>query len=701
MTGTVTRAPALDTNVKVDSIMDQFSVNKTQLDGARERLYTDYSFTDTFDNNVEGWKGTALKVLEVFAFIATAGGLGIWAGTKANTVRNQNAARNTIRNPQDFSAQVKFLHGINNTVQDSSSGKLTNDHRNATSLGSEGSATKGLAERQDTVANYQQSLVKINEAIDQVAKGLSADDRRALYAAFVADAAKNGGLSQVESSGESEQSFAIAASKAEWYKGNAQIAARDIAQKVGTVASPTGKTTAQRIADIGAAQDSLAARETEIIVEAARVVELLGKGTVPKTGEGKYDVSAALTMPAVQAEVAVIRKEYSTAVAPKADAEIKAAAQRVSDARDIDKLKKSFLNDRKGELMALAGNSEKGEAQLVSAIEFLSVSDFAKGKTADQFGIPKKDLEARNEALAANAPQVQKSLDSSTQFLSELNKNFAAYVAEKEDEAKANVEYIADLLQHKVGEPTEDRSSKVEQDNTRLVDTVFEGKVETEILGVKVKPAITEAEVGSAEALKTEDYVDLLKIVVGSGKDQTPGSPTLAAALMDSLHDKGLLPAVFAELKIANASKDTTALQGDLRNAQQAVSDRQSDIEAADRHVKSFWRGGSAYDQAVQKHKDAIEAHQRAEERVVQLTNQLATAKTQVGSNAYVVNRQPTGVTDDERNANTALIKQRLVKTFTDSDGAIKELRQALGILKKETASVDGSGKADGEKDSK
>lgn len=693
------RAPALADSVKVDTIASEFSVSTKQLDGARERLFTDVKFTDTFDSSYTGWQGTASKVLQVVAFVVTLGGLGIWAASKVSSVNSQNAARELVRNPQDFTKAIHMLNHEEIKAEDASKGIHTQEGVRPTN-GTKAAQTKEHSQTMDALEKYSgKTLAQLDNAIDKIVadlpKGKQKDTRRALYAALAAQASvtsfksefggesRTGLLSVSHSDGISEQTLAVKAAKLQWYTGNALVAGREVADKINLVPSMSDQTIEARVETLGEHTAALGDREIDIIVEAARVVELQG-GTVPKDSTGQIDVRSAMSISEVSTEVSVIREKYSSEVSTKADGEISAAIGRINNARNVDLLKAQFLTDRKSELTALAGNSEKGESQLIEAIKFLNVSTFAQNTTAKQVGVSRETLQGINTNHVQNTPAVQKSLQGASSFLTELDKNFANYVADKEGEAQANIEYVGKLLDHKVGQPTIDRSSKQEQENIKTMQALTEGS-KVYLNGAEVSAKIEASTVGNLDVIKTDDLVDLLRIVVGDGKDASkPGSPTLAAALLDSLATKDSKDApgtqtrlddVFAKLRVTNLS----ATSPELTNGLAAANKADIEAEAVIGTYKSYHRADTAYNAAIEK-------RAKAATDIARFTK--AIQEENSSSNAYVVGRQAVGASQDEINANGALLDKNLVKNFTDNE-ALTALRVKLGTVAAEKKSVE------------
>ncbi|MCP5490522.1 MAG: hypothetical protein H7A42_05355 [Chlamydiales bacterium] len=686
--GAINQALGLDAESK--------SLNK-----AMDTLHNEYSFVDTFKS--EGNYAGVKTFLKVAAFVLTLGGLGVWAYKNVSHMNDQNAARELIRNPANFSAQVQTLHTAKNSVKDALKGELSVDVRDEVTVDRFEEGKKGVRSLQDTVTGFQGSVEALQTAIDKVAKesGMNADERRALYGAFVASAIAQGdGLSKVVTGGSSQQAFAIEAAKTMWYQGNAEIAGKDIAAKMGRVQDPTGQSHLQRMASLQDATDAFNKLGDDILVEAARVVAINTNGATDLTG----DLNAARAHPLVQKEFNVIREKFAENAAPTIKSEVNSAIGRINAARDIKALKESFLDDRKSELRALAGNGEKGEAQLIDAINFLALDDDAKEVSAKTLGIPLETLQARNEALATNAPEVRASLKASETFLSQLNDNFTQYVAEKEQEAQANADYVGILLAQTPvakGKPIEAHTQLVQ---ALKAGTEVEVKIpvenEAKVNFPKVTAAIDPTALKESKALKTADYVSLLQIVAGSGKDETPGSPTLTRALLDSLQEKKLLGGVFTALKIANASKDTSAIQVQIREATSAVGAAKEAVRKAKEFEDSHRFNTQSYRDSV-KQREAREAELlAAQARVTELESQLLSASAHVGSNAYVVD-----VVLDKAASESAqkMVKSRLAQglnaTFTKADGDLKALREALATANVSTSSTDSSESADGKKD--
>ncbi|CCB88989.1 hypothetical protein [Simkania negevensis] len=687
--GAINQALGLDAESK--------SLNK-----AMDTLHNEYSFGDTFKS--EGNYAGVKTFLKVAAFVLTLGGLGVWAYKNVSHMKDQNAARELIRNPANFSAQVQTLHTAKNSVKDALKGELSVDVRDEVTVDRFEEGKKGVRSLQDTVTGFQGSVEALQTAIDKVAKesGMNADERRALYGAFVASAIAQGdGLSKVVTGGSSQQAFAIEAAKTMWYQGNAEIAGKDIAAKMGRVQDPTGQSHLQRMASLQGATDAFNKLGDDILVEAARVVAINTNGATDLTG----DLDTAKANPLVLKEFNVIREKFAENAAPTIKSEVNSAIGRINAARDIKALKTSFLNDRKSELRDLAGNGEKGEAQLIDAINFLALDDDAKEVSAKTLGIPLETLQARNEALAENAPQVRASLEASKTFLSQLNDNFTQYVAEKEKEAQANADYVGVLLQQ-----TPVAKGMPIEAHTQLVQALKAGRTEVEVkIPVeneakfdfpKVTAAIDPTALKESKALKTTDYISLLQIVAGSGKDETPGSPTLTRALLDSLQEKGLLSGVFTALNIANASKDTSAIQVQIREAKSAVDVAKEAVRKAKEFEASHRFNTQSYRDSV-KQREAREAELlEANQRVAELVAQEKTASAHVGSNAYVVDV----VLDTSASASAQkMVKSRLAQglnaTFTKGDGDLKALREKLATANVTTSSTDSSESADGKKD--
>ncbi|WP_420420519.1 hypothetical protein [Simkania sp.] len=695
---------------RIDSRVDVAAINTALgLDGdskslnkAMDTLHKDYSFGDNFKS--EGNYAGVKTFFKVAAFVLTLGGLGIWAAKAKMHQNDQNAARALIRNPAEFTSQVQTLHTAKNNVADALGGKLSVDVRDEITVDNFEKGQKGVRSLQDTVTGFQRSVEALQTAIDKVAKesGMNADERRALYGAFVASAIAEGdGLTKVQTGGSSQQTFAVEAAKTMWYTGNAEIAGKDIAAKMKRVQDPTGQTHLQRMASLQDATVAFAGLGDDILAEAARVVAINTNGSVDLTG----DLATARSNPQVKAEYDVIREKFAQSAAPMIKTEVNSAIGRINAARDIEALKKSFLEDRKSELRALAGNGEKGEAQLIDAMNFLALDTEAKEATAKTMGIPLETLQARNEALAKNAPEVRESLKGSETFLRELNDNFTKYVAEKEAEAQANADYVGLLLMQTPvaeGKPIEAHTQLIE---TLKAGTEVEVKVPVEtdakVDFPKVTAAIDSAALKGSKALKTADYVSLLQIVVGSGKDDTPGSPTLARALLDSLQDKSLLSGVFTQLKIANASKDTTEIQRQIREAKSGVTTAQEEVRKAKEHRDSFYnKYSAAYKKAVEdvgaRENELLDANQR----VLDLEAQERAASAHVGSNAYVVDVTLDGVTSDSaRKMIASRLAEGLNATFTKADGDLKALREKLASANVTTSSTETSEEADGKKD--
>lgn len=686
--GAINQALGLDAESK--------SLNK-----AMDTLHNEYSFGDTFKS--EGNYAGVKTFLKVAAFVLTLGGLGVWAYKNVSHMKDQNAARELIRNPANFSAQVQTLHTAKNSVKDALKGELSVDVRDEVTVDRFEEGKKGVRSLQDTVTGFQGSVEALQTAIDKVAKesGMNADERRALYGAFVASAIAQGdGLSKVVTGGSSQQAFAIEAAKTMWYQGNAEIAGKDIAAKIGRVQDPTGQSHLQRMASLQGATDAFNKLGDDILVEAARVVAINTNGATDLTG----DLDTAKANPLVLKEFNVIREKFAENAAPTIKSEVNSAIGRIKAARDIKALKTSFLEDRKSELRALAGNGEKGEAQLIDAMNFLALDDEAKETTAKTMGIPLEILQARNETLTKNAPEVRASLEASKTFLSQLNDNFKQYVAEKEGEVLANADYIGILLAQTPvakGKPIEAHTQLVE---ALKAGTEVEVKIpienEAKVEFPKVTAAIDPTALKENKALKTTDYISLLQIVAGSGKDETPGSPTLTRALLDSLQEKGLLPGVFTALNIANASKDTSAIQVQIREAKSAVDVAKEAVRKAKEFEASHRFNTQSYRDSV-KQREAREAELlEANQRVAELVAQEKTASAHVGSNAYVVDV----VLDTSASASAQkMVKSRLAQglnaTFTKGDGDLKALREKLATANVTTSSTDSSESADGKKD--
>lgn len=687
------KGPAIDASVSsaINSALG-FQQGSDNVQKAMEVLHSDVKSVDYIkgDGN-QSWLKTAGKAL---LFVLT---FSLVGKSYANT---QNAARAMIRNPEALSGQIKGLHAMGNTLEDTLNKDFTVPLTGVVALGDEGKAQSGLAERQETVTGFNASIEALQKAIDTVATSgnLNATERRALYGAAIASTIGQG-LSDVRSNGSSEQSLAIATGKHIWHSGNASVVGKDISAKMRSVPDETAQTHTQRMEALAQAGSNLTDLDNEILVEAARVV-LISKGT--DLGSDPAALRLALVSnPDLKAEVSAIKEQFSKEAAPRIQGEVTRAIGRVNAARNIEALKKSFLEDRKSELRDLSGNTKKGEEALRLAVQFNGLGEYAGDIVGGQIKQTDAVREAR-EDLAQNLSNFLGSLESARSFVEDLNDNFAKYVAEKEEEAQANADLIGQLLEMS---PTGESHVA---DHAQLVSSIKAGvEVEAKVpvatkdavpLGT-VSKKIDPSAVKSAKTLDTADYISLLKIVVGTGKDESLGSPTLAGALLDSLQRKGQLGAVFTALNIANASKGTEGLQRDIRLAEGSVQSAEEAVRQAEAHEKTFWVNNSGYKAAQEATRKAKAKLEEARRNVAQLQEQLLSAASHVGSNAYVAPVVRQDGESPKALGSRALHDAQLTVEFTDPEGPLKALREALAKANVTSKSVDSADKADGNED--
>lgn len=687
------KGPEIDASVSnaINSALG-FQQGSDNVQKAMEVLHSDVKSVDYIkgDGN-QSWLKTAGKALLFVLSFSLVG------KSYANT---QNAARAQIRSPEVLSGQIKGLHTMGNTLDDTLNNDLTVPLTGVVALGDEGKAESGLAKRQETVTGFNASIESLQKAIDTVAtsSGMSAVERRALFGAAIA-ATIGQGLSDVTSKGASEQSLAIAAGKHIWHSGNASVVGKDISAKMKSVPDETAQTHVQRMDSLAQARTNLTDLDNEILVEAARVV-LINTGSDLGSDPAALK-SALVSNPDLQKEVTAIKKQFAKEAAPRIQGEVTRAIGRVNAARNLEALKKSFLEDRKSELRALSGDTKKGEEALRLAVQFNGLGEYASDIVGGQIKQTDAVKEAR-EDLAQNLSNFLGSLGSARSFVEDLNDNFAKYVAEKETEAQANAELIGQLLEMS---PTGESHGV---DHAQLVSSIKTGvEVEAKVpLATKdatplgtVSKKIDSSEVKSAKTLETADYISLLKIVVGTGKDNTPGSPTLARALLDSLHSKGQLGAVFTALNIANASKGTEELQRDIRDAQGAVGNAEEAVRQAKAHEGTFYFNNSGF-KAAQEATRKVEAKlEEARRTVSQLHQQLVSASSHVGSNAYVAPVVRMDGESPKALGSRALHNAQLTVEFSDPEGPLKALREALAKANVTSTSVDTADKADGKTD--
>lgn len=710
MTGTtVDRAPALPETVNTGAIAEAFSLGKgstgkDSLQAARERLFTDVTKSSYIFDHGQGL-GTTLKRVMGFIF-----SFSFYTGSQ---VSDANRARQFIRDPQNFTRAIHMLNGIGNTAEDAAKGIIT-ESQTVLENGSKTAATKDDNQTKDAIEKYQKILGSIDRAIDRIVSEVPAGEqksvRRAIYAALAAQAMVTEfktefggdprvGLSDVHHAGSiSEQQLAIDAAKLQWYQGNALVAGREIASKVTGVGDMSGMTTAQRVTHLRQAVAGLEARQNDIYAEAAQVLELQGRGgEIVRNPDGTYSTNPVANASLFK-EVAAIRERYADEVSGTADREIAGAASRINEAHNLDLLKQRFLEDRKQELRELAGSGVKGEAQLVDAIRFIHVDASAKRATATALGVSPEVLEDLHKKHVKNSDEVKESLRTSTEFLSKLTENFAEYVAEKRGAAEADANYIAALLHAKNGKPSGNGTSRVEQENARIVKALRAGE-EVKVNGITIKAKVDKTPEELArladDTIKTSDLKELLMIVLGNGKGvkedgSKPGSAMLTAALMSSLSSKpsrdgkeSRLADVFAEIGTENLSGPSATHAANLAQARR-------ELAAAQSHVSSFWRKSTSEYKAAVRKRDALQAH----------VARLETAPAR-GFDAYVVVRPDVGEDANDTRANQALKSEEygLNMQFNNAKEAIKQLRQALGLVAAETASTASTAEVDGAAD--
>lgn len=390
----VSKIPALKENLQINSITDRFGIEKKDLNHARSRLYEDKTFSDTFN----GAKSITLYVLSFFTVVL---GL-VWTFAKFNDVKKQNAARNLIRKPTDFTKLINKLTIHGNTPKDAINSHLTHSlNRN----------TKEYHQAVETLQKYQQTLKDIDQAIDEiVANEPLADQKnihRALYAAFATqaimtqfkadDQTRRNGLTPISMGNQiSEQEFAIQAAKLQWSKKNPLFAGKEIASTFSRID--------QKI-------NELSGKET---------IELLNEKTKELKNHNtliiqEASIAAELSQTDFKKERNEIQKHYADAIAKTADLEIGAAIGRINNSRSLDLLKFDFLANQTSKLK-----------------EYASQEDVAS---------------------------IEKLLKNETE-------SFKEFISQKEEEAQANIRYIEQLLSQKVSQPTGSSTIEKENQTT-------------------------------------------------------------------------------------------------------------------------------------------------------------------------------------------------------------------------------------------
>lgn len=212
----------------------------------------------------------------------------------------------------------------------------------------------------------------------------------------------------------------------------------------------------------------------------------------------------------------------------------KSAVDAINNARDLPALKEAFIKDRIATLRSLAlfstdtaqtkGTGEEYLKLLLQSEQVGGQQGFALAGQLMGVG----DVQQRMIAMREDKEKITGEFQRMFNFLGNLENDFAAYVAEHEANAQAQLEKLAAVRSLNDGEQ------------------VYAHTVEQELLAhseeapAKIYEEI-DSEAAVADPIPDAKLREIFDILIGSGKSPELGAPTMTRAFLETLHQRGKL----------------------------------------------------------------------------------------------------------------------------------------------------------------
>ncbi|MGE0197466.1 MAG: hypothetical protein AB7N99_03940 [Simkaniaceae bacterium] len=288
----------------------------------------------------------------------------------------------------------------------------------------------------------------------------------------------------------------------------------------------------------------------------------------------------------------------------------------INKARDLEALKASFIADRIATLRSLALFSVNSQVTKGTGEEYLKLllngDQLGGGQAAAHFGMLMgvQNLQERMVAMAQDKGKITGEFQKMFNFLDHLEDDFAAYVAEHEAKAQAQLERLV-ALDSLRGDGTYDSvEALVEKEGLELP--------QGEDKPAKIRTAI-DASVAKADPVSDEKLREIFDILIGTGKGSELGAPTMAQRFVGTLAERGKLQ--FADEQAAT----TDALLGLTRQQLGALTQEDDshlvlDLNPQGRIAMQQFGG---YINDVRIARGLIQARQEAVEQAVALEEEV------------------------------------------------------------------------------
>lgn len=510
-----------------DSIINQFQISTEQLSSAVKHLNKDVSFWDTFNNSYNGVKGKALKIAEYTAFLfssLTVVGFFAWTAFKYQKVSEANKARKAIRNPVDFTKQVSDLSGLGISPKEAQTGKINIDLKKYLENNGLEKTNKDQKNITSLLNDHnEKTLPYLSKAINEVFKTLPKESQtgemhRALYGAFITQAIKTKTFSSLSIDSKkspinglhninylnalSPQEWAFESGIAMCSKDNPQFVGQNIARTLEFPAlNDPDKTIQERIDILQKAIKNLESCEKEIRSQ-IRTNGYIFKGANHSNG---------------------IKEGFIKESSDQIKSQIDSSLERINNARDINKLKKDFLNALKADVRKISDESHiESEENLTFAIQYTHMSEDEKSNHAKAKDLDKNNLNKACELVISNKDSTIKKLNEIKKSLNNLSKEFQSFIEKNEELAKQEIAYISKLKEY-----------QATTSNTNSLS--FSDKINIDLDENKIE-------------LEMNDCIDLLKVSAGS--KESSGSPMLTASILYHLLDAEFQEDFFTRLDL-------------------------------------------------------------------------------------------------------------------------------------------------------